>query len=474
MFDLLIRQGTLIDGSNTPRRVADVAITAGRIVEIGQITGPSREQIDAAGRIVAPGFIDAHTHDDLAVIAEPDMTAKITQGVTTCVCGNCGVSAAPLPDGRLPEPLNLVSLAKIGRFHRTAEYLEAVRDTPSAVNTVPLLGHSALRASVMGDPFRAATSAEIESMRGLAEQALREGYHGISTGTFYASAAQATTAEIIGVCEPLTRLGGVFTTHMRDEGDQILDSINETASIGRALGVRAIISHHKVAGIANHGRSSQTLAVIDALRQSQQIGMDCYPYSASSTVLRADRVRISERTLITHSKPFPQHAGRELNELARELGKTIDELCALLDPAGAIYFSMSETDVERILAHPGTMIGSDGIPMQEKPHPRQWGTFPRVLGYYCRERRLFPLETAVYKMTGLVAREFGLADRGLIAAGKAADVCIFDEQQVIDRASFEAPTQACVGIDCVIVNGRVAWREGRHLARPGRLLTRGS
>ncbi len=472
MYDLIIRNGTLIDGTNGPRRQADVAMQAGRIVEIGAISGRGRDELDARGLIVAPGFIDAHTHDDLAVLVEPEMTPKVSQGVTTCVCGNCGVSAAPMPDGRLPEPLNLVSLTKLARFHKTADYLEALRATPCAVNTVPLLGHSALRASVMDDVFRAASATEIKAMRGLAEQALREGFHGISTGTFYASAAHADIHEIIAVCEPLRTLGGVFATHMRNETDKVVDSINETAAIGRALGVRAIISHHKVAGVINYGRSSETLGVIDGLRKQQALGLDCYPYSASSTVLRADRVLIAERTLLTHSKPYPQYAGREVGELRRELGLSVEAVCDLLQPAGAVYFMMSEADVERILQYPGTMIGSDGIPLQEKPHPRLWGTFPRVLGHYARNRKLFPLETAVFKMTGLVAREFGLAGRGVIAAGNAADITIFDADTVIDKATFDEPALPSEGIHCVIVNGVIAWQQGEHRARPGQLLAR--
>ena len=473
MHDLIIRNGILIDGSNTPRRLADVAITHGKITGIGRINSSAREQIDARGKIVAPGFIDAHTHDDLAVIAEPDMTPKISQGVTTCVCGNCGVSAAPLPAGELPEPLNLVSLAGLPRFHRSADFIAALRDTRSAVNVVPLLGHSALRASVMDNLFRAATAGEIDAMRGLAEEALRAGFHGVSTGTFYGSAAQATTEEIIGVCAPLKTLGGVFTTHMRDESDDVLKSIEETAAIGRALGVKVIISHHKVAGVQNHGRSTETLKRIAELQTQQAIGLDCYPYSASSTVLRADRVKIAEKTVITVCKPHPEFAGREVSELARELGKSVDETCAILQPAGATYFMMHEADVERILQYPDTMIGSDGIPMQEKPHPRQWGTFPRVLGHYCRTRKLFSLETAVYKMSGLVAREFGLKDRGTLSLGKAADITIFDADTVIDRATFDAPTEAAVGIEWVVVNGKVAWRDGKTVAHAGQLLTRG-
>jgi N-acyl-D-amino-acid deacylase len=476
MFDLVIRHGTLIDGSNGPRRLADVAIHQGRIVEVGASVGRGCEEIDASGRIVAPGFIDSHTHDDLALLFEPAMTFKLSQGVTTCVCGNCGVSPAPLPEGELPEPLNLVSPPGRPRFQRSGEFLDALRDTRAAVNSVPLLGHSALRASVMDRTDRPARDDEIAAMRALAHEALQAGFHGLSTGTFYAAAAQASTEEVIEVCAPLRALGGVFATHMRDEGDDVMRSLDETAAIGRALGVTTIVSHHKVAGLPNHGRSRETLAHIAALQAEPgpvlQLALDAYPYTAASTVLRADRVAVSERTVITGCAAHPQAVGREVTELAREWGLSIQALVERLQPAGATYFMMAEADVERILQYTDTMIGSDGIPGQAKPHPRLWGTFPRVLGRYCRERGLFSLETAVHKMTGLTARRFGLADRGLIAPGMAADVTVFDADTVIDNATFDEPAQASAGIDWVVVNGEVAWRQGRPGALAGRLLPR--
>ncbi|MFM8770012.1 MAG: amidohydrolase family protein, partial [Rubrivivax sp.] len=283
---------------------------------------------------------------------------------------------------------------------------------------------------------RPARADEIEAMRRLAEDALQAGYHGISTGLFYASASQATTEEVIGVCAPLSTVGGVYCTHMRDESAGVMASIEETARIGRALGVRAIISHHKVAGLPHHGRSVQTLERIQQLQQEQDLALDAYPYTASSTVLTAGRVATAERAFVTTSTPHPEVAGRDVHELAREWGLSVEALCERLHPAGAVYFSMAEADVERVLAYPGTMIGSDGIPLQARPHPRLWGTFPRVLGHYCRDRGLFSLETAIHKMTGLTAKRFGLADRGVIAPGKAADLVIFDADQVADRATF--------------------------------------
>jgi N-acyl-D-amino-acid deacylase len=472
MFDLVIRHGCVIDGSNAPRRLADVAVQGDRIVEVGTLVGRGKEEIDARGRIVAPGFIDAHTHDDLALLVEPQMRPKISQGVTTCVCGNCGLSLGPLPDGELPEPLNLLASSPGSRFATAQAYLEALHAHAAAVNSVPLLGHSTLRAKVMDRTDRPASEREVAAMRSLAHDALQAGYHGISTGTFYASAAHATTAEVIDVCSPLRTLGGVFATHMRDENDGVMQSIEETAAIGRALGVMTIVSHHKVAGLPNHGRSLQTLERIAELQRTQRLSLDCYPYVAGSTTLRADRVALAERSVITACAPHPEHVGREVGELARELGLSVAALCEQLHPAGATYWMMSELDVGRILAYPGTMIGSDGIPLQSKPHPRLWGTFPRVLGHYCRGRGLFSLETAVHKMTGLTAQRFGLADRGLIAPGMAADLCVFDADTVIDRATFDEPEQPSAGIDWVLVNGRVAWRQGEPSAMAGRLLTR--
>ena len=474
MHDLVIRNADIIDGAGTPRRSGDIAIAAGRLVEIGRDVGRGREEIDAKGLIAAPGFIDCHTHDDLALLVDPAMTPKISQGVTTCVCGNCGVSLAPLPDGNLPEPLNLMADDPTARFPTAKAYLDALVDARPACNSVPLMGHTTLRAKVMDRTDRPASDREVAAMAALLREALQAGFHGVSTGTYYAGAAHATTGEIINALQPLKDLGGVYATHMRDEADSVLTSIEETAAIGRALGVTAVISHHKTSGRPNHGRSTETLARIADLAKSQSLALDVYPYTAGSTVLRADRVEIADRTLITASASCPQYVGREANELATELGITVAQLCERLAPAGATYFMMREDDVERIMAFDGAMIGSDGIPLQAKPHPRLWGTFPRVLGHYCRDRGLFSLETAVHKMTGLTARRFGLTDRGVLAVGKAADLVLFDAATVADRATFEDPELPSAGISQVIVNGEIAWRDGAPLALAGRLLARGA
>jgi N-acyl-D-amino-acid deacylase len=295
----------------------------------------------------------------------------------------------------------------------------------------------------------------------------------VSTGLFYEPAIAAPTEEVIETCRPLKDFGGIYCTHMRDEGDGIIDSLEETFRIGREVGVPVVISHHKLIGQANYGRSTETLAFIRRNMALQPICLDCYPYTAGSTVLSVDRAANSARVIVTWSRSLPQFAGRDLADIEREMGVPREEAVRRLLPAGAIYFRMDEGDVQRILAFDDTMIGSDGLPHDTAPHPRLWGAFPRVLGHYGRGLGLFPLEKAVHKMTGLTARNFGLADRGVLKEGAFADLALFDPDTVDAAASYEKPIAPARGIDTVIVNGQVVWREGRASgARPGRVLGR--
>ena len=475
-YDLLIRNGILIDGTRAPRCAADLAVKDGRIAAIGRLDGACAErELDASGRIVAPGFIDAHTHDDRLLLSGPDMAPKASQGVTTVVAGNCGVSLAPAPNGMprpVPPPLDLLD-AEGGwfRFPSFAAYVQELRAHPAATNCALLVGHTSLRAQTMDRFERPASNAEIARMRALADEALAAGAIGISTGLWYEPAAAAPTEEVIEVCRPLAARKGLYCTHMRDEADKVLDSLEETFRIGRELGVPVVISHHKVMGLRNHGRSAETLPLIEARMRGQAIGLDCYPYCASSTILTASRVGVASKVLVTWSKPHPEFAGMELAEIARRMGLGADAAIEKLLPAGAIYFSMDEADVQRILAFERTMIGSDGLPHDAAPHPRLWGTFPRVLGHYARGLGLFPLETAVHKMTGLTARTFGLAGRGVLKEGYAADITVFDAGTVDEAASFARPIQPAKGIDAVIVNGELVWRDGKSTgARPGQVL----
>ena len=478
-YSLLIRNGTVIDGTRAPRFQADIGIEGGRIASIGQLkNAEADEELDASGRIVAPGFIDAHTHDDRLMLSAPDMAPKVSQGVTTVVAGNCGISLAPAPNGMRPPvavPLDLLDDEGAWfRFRTFREYVAALRDAPAAVNCALLVGHSLLRLQTMDNVERAASAAEVGRMREMVDEALAAGAIGVSTGLYYEPACAAPAEEVIEVCRPLSQRHGIYCTHMRDEGDRVLDSLEESFAVGRALGVPVVISHHKVAGKPNHGRSAQTLPLIEKAMRSQPVGLDCYPYCASSTILSASRVGAASKVLVTWSKPHPEFAGMELEEICRKMSLPMEQAVEALLPAGAIYFSMDEQDVQRILAFESTMVGSDGLPHDAAPHPRLWGTFPRVLGHYARGLGLFPLETAVHKMTGLTATTFGLAGRGLLKEGFAADIAIFDAAQIDEAATFSRPIQPAKGIDTVVVNGEIVWRGGKATgARPGRILRRG-
>ncbi len=474
-YDTLIFGGTVIDGTRAPRFDADVGLRGGLIAAIGDLSGATATHtIDATGRIVAPGFIDAHTHDDQAVLSQGDMTFKISQGVTTVVAGNCGISAAPLrADMDLPMPLSLIDSPAEGRFTTFKAYLDALRATPGAVNVAAMVGHSTLRAVTMSSLDREATPEEIKAMQALVEEALEAGAIGMSTGTFYPPAVKATTEEIIEIGRPLTAHKALYVTHMRDESSRVMESLDETFRIGRALDIAVVVSHHKVQNQANFGRSLETLPFISEAMKHQCISLDCYPYTAGSTMIRTDRGMLEGRVLIASSDPHPECAGRDLDAIAKEWGMSKEDTAKKLQPGSAIYFLMDEDDVQRILGFDETMIGSDGIPVGESPHPRLWGTFPRVLGHYSRDVGLFPLETAVWKMTGLTARNFGLKGRGSLVVGNAADIVVFNAETIIDSANYEHPTRAAAGIDAVLVNGQVTWRDGLHSgARAGQVVTR--
>lgn len=474
-FDLLITGGTIIDGSKAPRFRADIGVRHGRIAEIGNLSHrQAAQKIDASGKIVAPGFIDSHTHDDQAVLSQPDMTFKISQGVTTVITGNCGISIAPLRAGTpLPAPLSLLDDADGTRFETFSSYLDTLRQTPSAVNVAAMVGHSTLRVMTMDSLEREARPDEISAMNALLDEALEAGAIGISTGTYYPPAAHASTQEVIDVCRPIAGTGALYVTHMRDEADKSMEALEESFLIGRELDAPVVISHHKLQRAHNFGKSSETLARIRQAMQCQCVALDCYPYNASSTMLHRDPKRLVGRILISSSKPYPEQAGRELDAIAAEWGVSKEEAAARLQPASAVYFGMDESDVRNILAFDETMIGSDGIPTGEKPHPRLWGTFPRILGHYSRDLGLFDLEVAVWKMTGLTARNFKLHERGTLEVGHYADIVVFDAATIRDTASYETPTKPAQGIDAVIVNGVVTWRHGQHMGtRAGHVITR--
>ncbi len=477
-FDLLIRNAEIVDGTGAPRFAGDIGIRGDRIERIGDLSGRiGRTEIDLGGKIAAPGFIDCHTHDDRVLLSHGEMAPKVSQGITTVIGGNCGISLAPMPR-EVPQPvtppLNLLDdQGGWFRYRTFAAYLQALREQPAATNCAMLVGHTTLRVITMEDVGRPASTAQLAQMRAMVQEAMEAGAIGVSTGLFYEPAIAAPTEEVIEICRPLKDFDGIYCTHMRDEGDHVMASLDETFRVGREVGIPVVISHHKLVGQKNYGRSEETLAYIRKNMALQPICIDCYPYTAGSTILSWDRADTSSRVIVSWSKALPQYAGRDLSDIAKDLGVSQEEAVGRLNPAGAIYFRMDEADVQRILQFDETMIGSDGLPQDASPHPRLWGSFPRVLGHYGRSLGLFPLEKAVHKMTGLTARNFGLADRGVLKEGAFADLALFDAGTVGDAATYEKPIAPSHGIEAVIVNGQVVWRDGRTTgARPGQVLSR--
>ncbi|MEI9902885.1 MAG: D-aminoacylase [Asticcacaulis sp.] len=475
--DLLLRGGVVIDGSGGPAVRADVAVTAGRISAVGDLSAVrAKETVSVAGRVVAPGFIDVHTHDDLICLASPDMTPKISQGVTTVIVGNCGISACPIAFAdTVTEPFNLLGGRDEFRFATYGDYIAAIGAARPRVNIAALVGHSTLRLRCMADLRRAADVNEIAAMAAVLDEALQAGALGLSSGVFYAPARAADVAELTALAGVVAQARGVYTAHIRDEYDGVVEALEEAFSVAAPHRVPLVISHHKCAGVCNWGRSTETLGRIDKARRRQPVYMDCYPYTAGSTVIRDDLADGEIEVLINWSEPHPEMAGRKLKCIAGDWEVSEAEAARRLAPGGASYFQIHEADMQRILCHDGCMIGSDGLPNDPLPHPRLWGTFPRVLGRYARELGLLPLEQAVHKMTGLSARTFGLEDRGLIAPGMAADITVFDAAAVLDTATYADPQAVAAGIDHVFVNGALSWSHGEAVGtRAGRFLRRGA
>jgi N-acyl-D-amino-acid deacylase len=471
--DVLFRNAMIIDGTGAKAFRGGVAVQGDRIVAVGDcghIVGT--ETMDATGLVLCPGFIDVHAHDDRLLLEQPAMAPKITQGVTTVVVGNCGLSLAPLTNASLPEPLR--QLAGGTSFPDFAAYFAALEEAQPATNVAALVGHTTLRVETMADITARADDDEAARMRGLCQKALDAGVIGLSSGLYYPPAQGADWQEVADLVALVGAAGGVYPAHIRDEGDHVVEAIDEALTIAREGGAPLVISHHKLMGEANFGRSPETLALISNAATRQPVGFDVYPYTAGASMILPALVKIAARTLVSSSERFPEFAGRDLCNVAAELGLAEEEAAKAISPGTAIYFMMDEGDVERILTHPLAMIGSDGI-ADANPHPRLWGTFPRVLGHYARDLGVFPLEEAVHKMTAKAADKFGLTGRGRIAVGASADIVIFNPSTIADRATFEAPETPSDGIVAVMVNGRFALQHGaltQH--RSGKVLKRAS
>lgn len=458
-YDLVLTGGRLVDGSGRRPFKADLAVKKTRIAAIGDLGDARAEKrIDVEGKCVAPGFIDVHAHDDVVCVSRASMMAKVSQGVTTVVVGNCGISLPPLCGlSTIPDPLNLLGEPADFKYSNFHAYFDAVDAAGPATNLVSLVGHSSLRLATMSALDRIAKPRELARMLELLDEAMRAGAAGLSSGVFYAPGRAADNREIVPLLTKVGEYGGIYASHLRDEYDGILDSMNEAIAAASAAEVGLVISHHKCAGLNNWGRSTETLSLLEQANGTTPVNVDCYPYEAGSSVLDPALVEEEMKVLISWSRQYPDAAGRVLAEVAREWGCSQRDAALRLKPGGACYFQMSEEDVHRIMRHPLAMVGSDGLPHHAHPHPRLWGTFPRVIRRYVLEQGLLSLEEAVRKMTGLPAEKFHLRDRGVLAVGAYADITVFDPGVIEDTATYEHPKRVSRGIDHVLVNGQPTW-----------------
>ena len=526
-WSLLLRGGTVVDGSGAPPRAADVAIAGDRIVAIAPgLAGEAGRVVDARGLVVAPGFIDAHSHSDLFYFACPSAESKVRQGVTTEVVGMCSFSQAPLGPGQ-DEVVRGWAGGIVGagmsldlRWRTFGQYLDALASVRPAVNVAHFVGHGALRIAAMGFENRPAGADDLRAMERLLGEAMDAGAFGFSTGLVYAPSAYSETAELIALARAMRARQGLYFSHIRGESSMLLDSIAEAIRIGDEGGVGVQVSHVKASGKENWPKVDAALRMLeDARARGVDVMGDVYPYNAGSTKLdnlmpgwahdggvarllerladRGMRRRIAEECLVDGERwrtvsqgeiGFDQIfiascarrevEGLHLAQIARQSGVApVDALMNLLleqkCTVGMVSFAQSIENVAKVLAHPLLMIGSDSIPLFQgdedkpgKPHPRTYGTFPRVLAEYARERRLFPLETAVNKMTGMPAARLRLKDRGLLREGYAADVTVFDPRTVKDEATYAEPHRYPTGIPYVVVNGELAV-DGERMRAPG-------
>ncbi len=531
MSTLTLKNGNIVDGTGRSAFQGNVRIEDHRIVKVSKSpVEPIGDAIDLTGLVVCPGFIDMHSHSDLTLLKNPNAESKIRQGITTEVVGNCGMSMAPVEDSTRSELVSYVcSLLSVEDLEipwkSFGDYLSCLESSGTAVNVVPLVGHGTLRIAVMGFDDRVPSKDQLDRMNALVRESMEQGAFGMSSGLIYPPGCYAKTQELVELCKTVSSLGGIYSTHIRGEGETLIEAVREAIEIGREAQVSVEISHHKAAGKEFWGQVKTTLRMIDeARKEGIDVTCDQYPYPAAWTRLSAvlpdwvkvggvDRllerlkdVKVRERLraeieeglpgwsnhvkacgwkgiMISQAKHDTSLEGKTLAEIAEE--RETDPYDALFDilvqeEAGvrAIYFMMSEDDVITVMKHSSTMIGTDGIALaprgelgKGKPHPRFYGTFPRLLGRYVREKEVLSLEEAIRKMTSLPAAKLGLRGRGQVEVGANADLTVFDYDKIIDRATYQDPHRFPEGIHHVIVNGEFVIRDGRGTGRlPGRIL----
>jgi N-acyl-D-amino-acid deacylase len=496
LLDLVIKGATVIDGSGSEGVVLDVGIEGDKIVAIApSIDAESAETLDATGLVLSPGFIDVHSHDDFHVLIEPEVRHNILQGITTAIVGNCGFGAAGSEAGKIQMKAINEPSADLPDWAGYAGYLDEVDKISPVLNVAALIGHHTARREAMGGvEDRPPAADELAGMLVNVTEGMEAGAVGMSTGLVYEPGRYANTEEVVALTNVVGKHGGLYVSHMRDEGSGLLDSVKETLHIGEAAGTAVEISHHKSVGKDNWGMVTQSLEMIeDAVAQGRDVTADQYPYTARSTMLFAlvqnGTFNDSEGGAMGKSSPdevllcsvpgYSEFEGRTLQSFVDEFDLPGEEAANKLirDFSGDILvaaFGMDEGDVRMVMAHSSTMIGTDGLDRGSKPHPRAWGTYPRVLGKYVREEGVISLENAIYKMTHMPAAKFGIAGRGLVKEGYYADLVLFDPDTVIDEATYENSRVGPTGMPHVIVNGEFAVRDGKHAgSRSGRAVRRG-
>ncbi|MEM2885105.1 MAG: D-aminoacylase [Thermoproteota archaeon] len=519
MLDVIIKGGTVVDGSGSEPFAADVGIRDGKVVSVGRVDDPSEVSIEADGSIVSPGFIDTHSHSDFVLPANPWSEGKVMQGVTTEVVGNCGMSAAPVKPERLGLFKSYVAfLCEEGLrwdWEGFGEYLDRLQERGTAVNVAALVGHNTVRTMVMGFEEREASTEELEEMKALVSRCMEEGAFGLSSGLIYAPGIYASTSEIVELCKVVSARGGIYSTHVRGEGEKLIDSIAEAIRIGKEAQVPVQVSHLKASGRSNWGKVSGALKMVDeANGVGLDVTFDAYPYTAGMTTMTAflphwaleggveglmgrlkdPRVRGKMASEIRGgfqdlAKDLVSDGGRSVTiaqckternkklegmtlfEASKLRGKdAVEAVLEILEEEEAevsiISFSMCEEDVKAALVHPRGMVGTDSIDLSRgRPHPRAYGTYPRMLARYVREEKLLSLQDAVRKMTSMPARKLGLKDRGLLRPGYCADLVVFRMDEVEDSASFDDPRKFPRGIEYVFVNGNIAVERGKFLRK---------
>ncbi len=526
MADIIFRNGKIIDGSGKPMAAGDVAVQDDQIIAIGDLGGmEAKEVVDITGRVITPGFIDMHSHADMSLPVAPEAESLVHQGITTVVTGHCGSSPAPLTEMNMEETIAQLDaeIFKLPweRFKTFGGFLEYMQEIGMSVNMTPIVGQGLVRSAVMGYKAGRPTEEQMEKMQRLVEEAMDEGAIGISTGLIYPPGSYASTEELIEVTKSVGERGGIYFSHIRGEGDTLLEATREEIEIGRKTGAAIHHSHFKAAGRDNWKLAIPALELIDqAVAEGLDMTADMYPYTAGSTSLVAilpewaqeggfaeitKRLTDKEtRQKMTHSMKTegffkvaewdkvlipestnPAYVGKYIQELADSARMTphewiFDALLETQGQIGMILFMMSEENVKMQLTHSSMMIGTDGVGLpfegplsQGSPHPRNFGTFPRVLGKYSRDEKVLSLEDAVRRMTGFPAQKLRFTDRGLVAKGYKADLVIFDPLTVLDKSDFINPLQKPVGIDYVLVNGKFVLKSGEHTYnRPGVITTR--